>query len=64
MVFKNGQRFEVELSTSFENKDTLVFLANRDIAVLKECGTGEALKLKLHLNSEVYKRGIYQRIWF
>ena len=31
MVFKNGQRFEVELSTSFENKDTLVFLANRDI---------------------------------
>ena len=23
----------------------------------KEGGTGEALKLKLHLNSEVYKRG-------
>ena len=25
MVFKNGQRFEVELSTSFENKDTFSF---------------------------------------
>ena len=26
----------------------------------KEGGTGEALKLKLHLNSEVYKRGNFR----
>ena len=27
--------------------------------IIKECGTSEALKLKLHLNSEVYKGDLY-----
>ena len=29
--------------------------------MIKECGTGEALKLKLHLNPEIYKRGIFKK---
>ena len=29
------------------------------ISTIKECGTSEALKLKLHLNSEVYKGDLY-----
>ena len=33
-----------------------------NIIIYKECGTGEALKLKLHLNSEIYKRGIFKTI--
>ena len=28
--------------------------------ICKEGGTGEALKLELHLNSEVYKREIFK----
>ena len=42
------------LYTFHDSTDSLKFWID------KGGGTGEALKLKLHLNSEVYKRGNFQ----